>query len=114
MPMKLISFREQTVVIAEHQPEYEKLPAHIAKNDPNGTVTCCWRLSWRERLLVLLRGVIWHQVLTFHNSLQPQLLSTEKPKLEKCCHEWVYVRDRPKALPICRHCGETMSQEITR
>lgn len=100
--MKLISFPEQTVVIAEHQPEYEKLPAHMAKNDPNGTVTCCWRLNWRERILVLLRGVIWHQVLTFHTSLQPQRLSIDKPEMRKCFHDLVFTAG---GEAHCRHCG---------
>lgn len=73
--MNPIAFREQTAVIAENQPEYVPLPAHIAED---GTITFCWRLSWRERFKVLLTGLLWHQVLTFRTPLQPQYLSTEK------------------------------------
>lgn len=77
--MKVVSFPEQTVLIAKDQPEYIALPAHRLKNDPYGRITCCWQLTWRERLAVLFSGRIWHQVLTFNNPLQPQLLMAEKP-----------------------------------
>lgn len=76
----MIEFPEQTVVIAKDQPEYMPLPAHVCKT-PEGRVTCCWKLSWRERLKLLWRGVLWHQVLTFRRPLQPQLLLVDKPEL---------------------------------
>ena len=78
--MKLLSFPEQTVVIAEHQPEYLPLPAYQF-HDKQGRIAFCWSLSWRERLKVLFSGVLWHQVLTFNQALQPQLLSTDKPAM---------------------------------
>jgi hypothetical protein len=78
--MQLTDFPGRTVIIAEHQPEYLPLPAHVA---PDGTVTCCWVLTWRERLRVLLRGRIWHQVLTFGRPLQPQLLYVARPELHR-------------------------------
>ncbi len=76
--MNLVSFPEQTAVYAKNQPQYRPLPAHRA-SDVEGRVTCCWALSWRERLHVLLTGRVWHQVLTFNQPLQPQLLTVEKP-----------------------------------
>lgn len=76
--MKPIEFSEQTLVIAKDQPEYLPLPAYV---DSEGLVTFCWQLSWKERLQLLWSGCIWHQVMTFSSSLQPQLLLTEKPKL---------------------------------
>lgn len=79
--MTLIEFPEQTVVIANDQPEYMPLPAHVFANDPEGRIACCWKLTWRERLAVLWRGVLWHEVLTFRQPLQPQLLSVEKPEM---------------------------------
>lgn len=78
--MKLIEFPEQTVVIAKDQPEYLPLPAHRFADAPEQCrIAFCWQLTWRERLAVLWRGVVWHQVLTFNHPLQPQLLATEKP-----------------------------------
>ena len=77
--MQLIEFPEQTLVIAKDQPEYIPMPAH---RDVDGVVTCCWCLSWKERLRVLLTGTVWHQILTFNGPLQPQKLSVSKPKLE--------------------------------
>ena len=76
--MDIIEFPEQTVVFAKDQPQYRQLPAHV---DSHGRITCCWRLTWRERLKLLITGRIWHQVLTFHQPLQPQLLLIEKPDM---------------------------------
>jgi len=77
--VKPISFPEHNIVIARDQPEYIQLPAFVHSN----RVVCCWSLSWRERLQVLFTGKIWHQILTFNQRLQPQLLSVEKPELKR-------------------------------
>jgi hypothetical protein len=85
--MKLIEFPQQTVVIAKDQPEYNPLPAYRF-GDAEGRIACCWSLSWRERLRVLFTGRIWHQILTFNQPLQPQLLTIEKPDMPlKCCRQ---------------------------
>jgi hypothetical protein len=68
-------FKCHNVVIAKDQPEYIPLPARVE----NGVATFCWQLSWRERVRLLLRGEIWHQVMTFNGPLQPQKLSTKNP-----------------------------------
>lgn len=80
---ELIEFPEQTIIYAKDQPEYRPLPAYKLPGDPEGTITFCWRLSWRDRLRVLAGGVLWHQVLTFNQPLQPQLLLTRKPYMPK-------------------------------
>ncbi len=65
-----------TITFAENQPEYIPLPAH---RQPDGTVTTRWRLTWRERLRILLTGDLWLQVLTFNRPLQPVKLDTQCP-----------------------------------
>lgn len=80
--LKLVEFPEQTVVIAKDQPEYLPLPAHRHRNDPQGKITCCWKLNWMQRLKVLVTGKVWHQILTFNHPLQPQLLLVEKPDFQ--------------------------------
>ena len=77
--MNLATFDEQTTVFAKNQPQYRQLPAH---KSADGKVTCCWTLTWRERLSILLTGKVWHQILTFNQPLQPQKLLVEKPHLE--------------------------------
>jgi hypothetical protein len=74
--MELIEFEGQTAVIAKDQPQYLPMPAHISSD---GVITCCWRLTWLERIQLLLAGHIWHQVMTFNQNLQPQKLSTARP-----------------------------------
>lgn len=77
--MKPIEFEGQNTVFAEHQPEYLPLPAHVLAGN-QGTTTFCWKLTWRERLKVLRTGKLWHQVLTFKQPLQPQMITAEKPR----------------------------------
>ena len=77
--MKLAMFSEATTQIAADQPQYETMPAHVADD---GCVTCCWELTFQERLRLLWRGKVWHQILTFHGSLQPQRLDIDKPDLK--------------------------------
>ena len=79
--MKLIPFPEQTVVIAKNQPEYLPFPAHKFDGDSMGRIAACWQLTWKERLRLLFTGKIWHQIATFDNPLQPQLLTVEKPAM---------------------------------
>ena len=69
-----IPFEGQNVVFAEHQAEYEPLPAY---KHHDGQIICCWGLSWRERFRILFTGVLWQSVLTFNHPLQPQYLSAE-------------------------------------
>jgi len=79
--MKPVEFPEQTVVIAKHQPEYRPLPAHRFAGDPQGRIACCWKLTWRERITVMISGKLWHQVLTFNQPLQTQLITVDKPDM---------------------------------
>jgi hypothetical protein len=79
---RIIEFKEQTVVVAKDQPQYQPLPAHVDKSSPEGKLTCCWEFSLRERIKLLFTGKVWHQVLTFNNSLQPQLLLVDKPPMQ--------------------------------
>ena len=78
--MNLAEFPEQNVVIAKDQPEYREMPAHI--DFERGVVTCCWELTPDEIAEVVRAGRIWHQVMTFNQKLQPQLLTVEKPELK--------------------------------
>ena len=80
--MRIIQFPEQTTIYAKDQSEYLELPAHVFKNSPDGRIACCWELTLMDRLKVLFSGVIWHEVLTFGQSLQPQKLSTDKPEMK--------------------------------
>ena len=88
--MKPIPFAGCDRTYGESQQEYQGLPAkHLGGQQ--GIVLCCWRLTWRERMAVLWRGIVWHQVMTFNHPLQPQLLSTSPPMVEP---------ELP-ALPVC-------------
>jgi len=69
-------------VIAKDQAQYNSLPAHRFKDDKDGRIACCWKMTWRDRWKMLWSGVLWHEILTFNNPLQPQRLSVDKPYME--------------------------------
>ena len=73
--MKPIEFSQQTMVWARDQPEYLPLPAYV---DERETVTK-WRLTWPERVRMLLTGRLWLHQLNFGEPLQPQLPTLENP-----------------------------------
>lgn len=67
------------ITYAKDQPEYQPLPAH---RSPDGTVLTRWKLSFRERLSVLLRGDLYLFVSTYNQPLQPLMLQVEKPGVQ--------------------------------
>lgn len=68
--------RDELVYFAKDQPEYITLPAW---RGDDGRVVTRWKLSWKERLQVLLGGSIWLSVLTLKHPLQPVKLETQCP-----------------------------------
>lgn len=79
--MKPIRFPEVNLVIAKDQPQYIPLSVHKIPDDHAGRIVFCWRLSWPERLVLLLTGKLWHTIMTFDQPLQPQRLNVTKPKI---------------------------------
>ena len=70
--MKPIEFPEQNYVWAKKQGPYSPLPAWT---DERQTISL-WRLSWRERIQVLVTGRLWHRQLNFGQQLQPVVMET--------------------------------------
>jgi len=73
--MNPIKFGEVNVEFAKDQPEYNTLPAF---RSDDGIVVTCWRLSFKERIYVLLKGNIWLSMMTFNKPLTPSYMSTKK------------------------------------
>ena len=74
--MKPVKFKEQNVVMGEGQSEYFPLPAHRTQA---GEVYSKWRLSFRERISVLLRGHVWFIQWTFNSPKKTVNQQTHKP-----------------------------------
>ncbi len=100
--MRPIDFPESNTIFAKHQGEYVSLPAFYDYSNLDGErhfgrVVHCWKLSWRERLRVILSGRMWVQVLTFEKPLQPVRLATEKPLMPvqlEFLHSAPYIDER--------------------
>jgi hypothetical protein len=69
---------------AEHQSDYRPLPSLHSVTGKRGRVTTRWKLTWRERFEIFFGGNLWLQVLTFHESLQPQLPLSREPSPDEC------------------------------
>lgn len=65
-------------VYAKNQPQYQPLPVWL---DLDGATLSRWRLTWWERLCVLVTGDVYLWVLTFNKPLQPVKLQVFKPKV---------------------------------
>lgn len=73
--------RYPEVVFAKDQPQYLQLPALYVNG---GTVVLSrWRLTWKERLIVLFKGDLFLQQKTFGQPLQPQLPSVTPPYVQE-------------------------------
>jgi hypothetical protein len=69
--MKAIEFPEANAIFAKNQDAYLQLPAYKA---PDGIVTSCYQLTWKERLQVLFGAKVFLSLMTFNKPLQPQKL----------------------------------------
>lgn len=76
--MKAIEFTGCNIIFAESQKEYYNLPAYKAED---GMVLSCWKLSFIDKIKVILTSKIFLQVLTFNEPLQPLKMLSRKPKL---------------------------------
>jgi hypothetical protein len=76
--MKPIPFEGCNTVVAKDQPEYGNMPG-LVFGDESGTKLFCWKLTWKERLIVLLTGRLWQFMLTFGLPQQPQSFHVLNP-----------------------------------
>ena len=76
--MEPINFEGANCVFGKDQPEYLPLPAH---KDENGVVLTCWKLTPEDIQQIQETGVIWLEMLTFNEPLQPVRLDTQKPDI---------------------------------
>lgn len=83
--MIAVNFEGSNTTFAADQPEYQPLPAW--RSPTKNAVITCWKLSWAERIMVLLGGKIWIGVLTFGQKLQPLLPAADLELMEKAIGE---------------------------
>lgn len=87
---------------AKNQPEYQELPAFRMLD---GTVLSRWRLTWRERLLVLLRGDVYLWLMTFNRPLQPTQIQVERPSQTDLARSQAHARQSVAAISEARAPG---------
>lgn len=77
--MKAADFPQRNVLLAENQPEYETLPAHVDTDAPELPFTTCFELSDEEVEEIVRTRRIWHTQLTFGHAFQPVRMATTNP-----------------------------------
>ena len=55
-------------------------PLPYFKYEDDGQIVTRWRLTWVERLRVLLFGSLWLYIITDGEPLQPVLIKAEPPR----------------------------------
>lgn len=75
--MKPIEFPEQNTVYAKDQPQYQPLPAFKA-DTPQGEIVSCWKLSFKERIVLLFTGKLWVSLMCFNKPLTPSFFTVKK------------------------------------
>lgn len=95
--MKPIKFKYQTKELQRPGDMTDEqcgpLPALIVDN----CVISCWKLSWRERLKILLTGVAWLSIRS-GNTQPPASISTELPCSESDAQLAKQMADRRSAV----------------
>lgn len=78
VPPRLGVSTGQETIIAKAQPPYLPLIAHVYGSSCHGSpVVTRWRLSWRERLAILIGRDVFLKLLTFGGPLQPIHITLE-------------------------------------
>ncbi len=93
--MKPIKFKYCNVVYAENQSEYQDLPALKLETD-NGEVISCWKLSFKERLIILFTGKMWLSLFSFNKSLTPSFLTVKRKEMFTTPEDKLTILDKIK------------------
>ena len=101
--MKAVEFKNQNVIIAEHQDEYTSLPAHVDRNI--GTVTMCFELDDDEIIELNSSRKLWLTLWTFNKAMQPILGTTECPFDDEPDTDVKSFRDLLNKLDALDHLG---------
>lgn len=75
-------FEDLEIIIVKDQPEYLSLPS-IFLGDKVGTIINRWKLTWKERIRIFLKGDLYLEIMTFNHFLLPIRPSVEAPEIKR-------------------------------
>ena len=78
--MQPTEFKHQNIIFAKDQPEYTPLPA-LRLDTKEGEVISCWKMSLKERLIVLFTGRVWLSLLSFNKPLTPSFMAVRRTEV---------------------------------
>lgn len=107
--MKPIPFKHQNVVFAKDQPEYIPLPALKLDTD-EGEVISCWKMSFKDRIKVLITGKVWLSLVTFNKPLTPSYLAINRKEVYSHPNDkknwFLKVKGYFKSIPGCKNTNQ--------
>jgi len=89
--MKPVEFKNQNIVYAKDQKEYQPLPALKFED---GTVVSCWKMKPWERIKILITGRIWLNLLSFNKPLTPSYLAVNRKEVFSITEDKLSFFDR--------------------
>jgi hypothetical protein len=95
--MKPVEFKHQNTVFAKNQPEYLPLPA-LKLDTPEGEVVSCWKLTFKERLRVLIFGEVWLSLTSYNKPLTPSFIAVNRKDIYSHPDDDVWYRKLRKTL----------------
>ena len=78
--MKPIKFKYCNTIYAEKQSEYQEFPA-LKIESKEGEIISCWKLSFKERIILLFTGKMWLSLMSFNKPLTPSFLSVDRQEM---------------------------------
>jgi len=75
--MKPIKFKECNTTLKSNDKNIADLPA-LVMNDNDKIVVTCWKLSFVERIKILVTGKMWNCTMTFGKPLMPVKLTVDR------------------------------------
>ena len=78
--MKAVKFKHQNVIFAENQPEYTPLPA-LRFDTKEGEVVSCWKLSFKELVMIIFTRRVWLSVMAFGLPIAPCFIAVDRKEV---------------------------------
>lgn len=96
--MKAIKFKHQNCVFAENQPEYTPLPA-LKLDSKESHVITRWKLTFKERFILLFTGKFWMSTLTFNYPYQPVFMTTRRKDVFSLPTDKERIKEKKEVVP---------------
>jgi len=83
--MKPVNFPQQTDILVDQDDKEMSLPVYRCDDDKQ-SVMSCWKLSKKDLEIIQRTGLVWVQVETYGETMQPMRLDVTPPFINPSLH----------------------------